>query len=164
MGRLRTEDLFERHHPAIFRFALRSTGDRQVAEDLAQDVFLRAVSAAASYREIGEERAWLFRIARNLLVDRSRRAARRPRPVALDPTAETAREIDPAERTGLLRALEELPAPEREAFLLSQLGGLRYREIAEITGATEPAVRSRIFRARMALRERLAPTPRGDAR
>src|SRR5262245_16724050 len=77
-------DLFERHHLVVFRFLLRMTGSAPVAEDLTQEVFLRVVRALPSYEEQSRERAWIFRIARNVLVDRHREIERAPVAVPLE--------------------------------------------------------------------------------
>ena len=147
--------LFDRHHLRIYRFVLRVSGDPALAEEVTQEVFLKALSSIESYRERGRESAWLFRIARNLLIDRARRRSRRPDVVELGETAGSA--TDPLLRTSLEQALAGLAEEDRQVFLLAEVGGLSYREIAEITDATEAAVRSRIFRARSRLRRALAP-------
>lgn len=160
--------LFDRHHRAIFRFFVRS-GAGAGAEDLMQDVFLRALRLAGSRHDdpLRDPRAWLFRIARNLWIDhlrQRRRRAPREAPADFDPDrADTA--SGPAQdlQLRLDQALAALPAGEREAFLLREVGGLGYVEIGEITGATPAAVRSRIFRARRELRSALTPANRERA-
>src|SRR4029453_12320282 len=142
--------LFERHHLVVFRFLLRMTGSAPVAEDLTQEVFLRVVRALPSYEEQLRERAWIFRIARNVLVDRHREAEGAPALVPLD--SETVVPLRAAQElsAGLHAALARLSAPEREAFLMRELGGLGYEEIAAATGVTPAAVRMQIYRARLA--------------
>ena len=71
----RAAGLFERHHLAVYRFLRRATGDGPAAEDLTQDVFLRIVRGLDRYEDRLRERAWVFRIARNVLIDRHRRYA-----------------------------------------------------------------------------------------
>ncbi len=143
---------FERHGPAVRRYFRRLVDEPSAADDLAQEVFLRVVRGAESYRPRERERAWIFRIARNVFLDHQRRAAR---------SVEDARDADallaPAQdvRLDIRRALEGLPQDERDAFLLGEVGGLTYAEIAALTAATVPAVRSRIYRARLTLRERV---------
>src|SRR5207247_6418432 len=66
--------IFERNHLAVYRFLRRATGDGPAAEDLTQDVFLRIVRGLDRYEDRLRERAWVFRIARNVLLDRHRRA------------------------------------------------------------------------------------------
>jgi RNA polymerase sigma-70 factor (ECF subfamily) len=146
--------LFDEHGGAVRRYFRRLTGDHASADDLAQEVFLRVVRAADAYEPAERERAWLFRIARNVFLDGRRRASRSP---IVDQRADTA--IAPAQplRSGIREALHALPVEDREAFLLAEIAGLAYAEIASATRSTVPAVRSRIYRARLALRARLSP-------
>ena len=156
MDRPTAEALFERHHPAIFRFLARSTGDRRLAEDLTQETFVRVLRGLENFEPRERDLAWLFRIARRLLSDRRRDDARRPTLVP-DPGVERAVTTATADlRVRLSEALVEIPAAEREAFLLREHGGLGYDEIAAVTGATPDAVRNRIHRARSALREAMS--------
>ena len=155
--------LFDRHHLRIYRFALRSSGDPALAEDIVQEVFVRALRSTDSYREQGSEIAWLLRIARNLLIDRARKRGRRLEVVEIGDPAAPGTALDPLLRMSLDQALAGLSEEDRQVFLLGQIGGLSYREIAEVPGATEAAVRSRIFRARSRLRRALAPPRSGVA-
>lgn len=113
--------LFDRHHLVLFRVLRRLTGDADLAEDLVQETFVRALQAAGNYEERGAERAWLLTIARRLLADRRRAAARTPR---LDPLADDdGSGLDlplrrhPDLRLALERALAGLGSEEREAFV-----------------------------------------------
>ncbi len=155
-------DLFERHHLAVFRFLRRMGLPQADAEDLTQDVFLRVVQALPSYEERQSERAWVFRIARNLRLDRWRSAGREP---ATEPLSEEKVVAIAAARVDALaieQALARLGEAEREAFVLREVGGLGYLEIAAATGATRDAVRSRIHRARLSLRETLGGARRSS--
>jgi len=154
----RAQALFESHHRAVYGFVLRSCSDPSLAEDLTQDVFVRALREQRIEPAVSSERPWLLRIARNLLIDRWRHAGRRPQQVQpLDSDAVTAPSGEL--RTALGRALSALPAAEREAFLLREIGGLSYLEIAAVSGATPAAVRSSIYRARRRLRAVLTEVP-----
>lgn len=150
--------IFERHHLAVFRWLRRMTGDASLAEDLTQETFARALAAQTrgEYRDEGREAAWLFTIARRLLQDARRGAARRPTLLDLDAVRPTA--IDPHQelRVELERALLAIDEIEREAFLLREVGGLGYEAISSIDEATPDAVLNRIHRARLALRQRLS--------
>jgi RNA polymerase sigma-70 factor, ECF subfamily len=148
-------DLFERHHVAVFRFLRRMELSESDAEDLTQEVFLRVVRTVGSYDERQLERAWVFRIARNALVDhwRARRRVPPQEPFCEPNTGRTsAARID---RLVLDQALARLADAEREAFVMREVAGLSYLEIAEATGATPDAIRSRIHRARLGLRQAL---------
>jgi RNA polymerase sigma-70 factor (ECF subfamily) len=150
--------LFDDHHLAVFRFLRRMTGSLSLAEDLTQEVFLRVVRGIDSYEERSRETSWIFRIARNVLADRRRSQARTPVDAPVHDAVALARPAVQALATALDQALSRLPDDEREAFLMREVGGLGYREIAEACGATADAARMRIYRARLALRQALGPS------
>ena len=156
--------LFDRHHLAVFRFLRRMTGSSSLAEDLTQEVFLRVVRGLETYEERSREDSWIFRIARHVLVDRHRAQVRSPPATALRDAAIAPCVAPQALATALDEALARLPDEEREAFLMREVGGLGYREIAEASGATVDAARMRIYRARLALREALGPSRASVAR
>jgi RNA polymerase sigma-70 factor (ECF subfamily) len=172
------EELVRRHRTPVFSFLLRLTGDRGRAEDLCQETFLRIVRASAAWERRAAFRTWLFSVARNQAVDEARRQAfRRAEP--LDGAARAApvsEDVPPDARAdaALLRpkleaALASLPEEQREVFLLREHAGLRFHEIAEVTGVPENTVKSRMRYALEALRERLAalgivPDPASPAR
>lgn len=148
-------ELFERHHVAIYRYLLRMTGSRETAEELTQDVFVRVLKGLEQYQERDRERAWLFSIARNLRCDLARRWQSQPPSTSLE-------DVDAFEpqqqelQLSLARALAALAEDDREAFVLGEIGGFSYVEIGAICKASPAAVRSRIYRARLALRRELA--------
>lgn len=148
-------DIFHRHRRDIYRYLIRMTGQPDAADDLSQEVFLRVVRALKDGGPVGHERGWVFAIARNLLRDRHRRL------LTMTPVAESA--VEPSTGAnqvlafGLTEALRGLAADDRDVFLLKEIGGLSYAEIASECGCTVEAVRSRLFRTRTQLRETLAP-------
>jgi len=149
-------ELFERHHLNVFRYMLRMTGSRETAEDLTQEVFVRVSSSLAGYTDTGRERAWIFSIAVNVLRNSKREAVRRLSPHdprSVDSIEDSASTNDPADRVSLEEALSSLGKIERQVFLMRELGGLSYAEIAAITGLSVGSVRNRIYRARMSLRD-----------
>jgi RNA polymerase sigma-70 factor (ECF subfamily) len=157
--------MFEAHHAVIHRFLRRMTGDAATADDLTQDVFVRVMRGMETYDARERDLAWLFRIARRLVLD-GHRSARRGL-VLVDVAADAAaRSSPPHLGVALDQALSALDDIDRESFLLREVGGLGYDEIAAVTGGTRGAVRNRIHRARMALRAILAPrlhAPHGPA-
>lgn len=158
MERPSARDLFSRHHLTIFRFLRRMTGDAALAEDLTQDAFVRVIRGLETYQPRERDVAWLFRIARRLLLDHRRREAQVPLVVeGSDPDGHPS-PFPQHLSMSLEEALRHLPDPDREAFLLREQGGLGYDEIADLTATTLDSVRNRIYRARRALREALAPT------
>lgn len=167
------EALFERHRGGVFTFLLQHVGDRGLAEDLLQDVFLRIVKARASYQPGRRFRPWLFSIVRNAVTDSHRRRAVRD-VVKLDedlarpegaPTAagDAADAVEPVHvvgdadlRAAIERAVAKLPDEQREVFLLRERGELDFESIARITGAGLATVKSRMRYALGALRRHLS--------
>ena len=149
-------ELFRKRHLAVFRFLRRLAGREELAEELTQEVFLRVVKALPSYAETGQADAWLFRIARNVWLNRRRDDLRRPEETSLEEAGNMPAHRSSVDRLDLDRALAALDDAEREAFLLREVGGLGYAEIAGIVACTPDAIRSRIYRARCALRAALS--------
>ncbi|MDA3630236.1 sigma-70 family RNA polymerase sigma factor [Saccharopolyspora sp. WRP15-2] len=161
------EQLVHRCSAPLLGMALRMLGDRADAEDVVQDAFLTVWRRAGELVEPAALRTWLFQIARRrcLVVLRSRRT-RRTEPVwsvpeqrsvaGGAPLADPERAVEAgAGVIELLRALGDLPPPQRQVWVLAELDGLSYLEIGERIGAGEQAVRGRLFRARTALAEAL---------
>jgi RNA polymerase sigma-70 factor (ECF subfamily) len=148
------EALFVANRHRLFRYFLRAVGETDTARDLTQDVFLRVSRTAVPEASDGEIRAWLFRIARNLALDHYRRRVRHPDPPALvdEGSRLPSQDVDLAVKL----ALAALPELDRDVFLMRELAGLGYEEIGRACGLTPDAVRSRIHRARLQLREQLA--------
>ncbi|MBI1726670.1 MAG: sigma-70 family RNA polymerase sigma factor [Candidatus Rokubacteria bacterium] len=154
-------ELYERHGPALLTFLARLTSDRALAEDLLQETFVRVYRARDTYGGEGQFRAWLFTIARRLVIDwrRSRKIAWSDDPAALETTAAPTRADDRADVRDLVvrleRALRRLPDGQREVVLLSRHAGLDAGQIAEVTGSTPGAVRVSLHRALQTLSELL---------
>jgi len=151
VNREQVDQLFVRHRDPVFRFLRRFVRDRGAAEDLTQETFLRALGA--SYTANGQERAWVFQVARNLARDHLRAHARAPLTAELNEHAGSSSDASLA--LELDSALATLADDDREVFLLKEIGGLAYSEIAVACGLTPDAVRSRLHRARLALRKQL---------
>jgi RNA polymerase sigma-70 factor (ECF subfamily) len=152
------ESIMRAHETRVLRTALRILGNRADAEDVAQETFLRLHRRGIEFESEAGLSAWLYRVAVNLCLDRTR--ARRPSTELRDLkspgiSAESAA-IRRQSRDLLLAALEELPARERAAVVLREIEGLATPEVAQILGVAEATVRSQISKAVSKLRERLA--------
>jgi RNA polymerase sigma-70 factor (ECF subfamily) len=170
--------LYERHERPVFRFLRRSLGadGEAFADELHQETWLAVVRNAAHYEPRARFTTWLYGIARSKLIDHWR--ARRPgvsldAPVADDPPdgdetlldrlpAEPAlqpdvRAVTRAQGAAFLRAVEQLPAAQREAFLLHVEGDLSLAEIGALTGVGTETVKSRLRYAMTKLRATMAP-------
>jgi RNA polymerase sigma factor (sigma-70 family) len=152
------ERLYDEHAESLLGFLRYRTGDHALAEDLAADTFERALSRRARFDpRRGNERAWLFTIARNLLTDRLRRtdAERRAleRSGPSTPEAEPDPALDRVELREVLRAAMAELAPEEQDLLALRYGaGLSIAEIAELGGDRAGTVESRLYRALRKLR------------
>ena len=173
----RFEELVARYQSQIVNYVCRMLGHYEDAVDLSQDVFLKAYSALGSYRPQYPFAAWLFRIARNAAIDEIRK--RRLQTVSLDTpvqfedgTAEReveASSIGPEDAylgvefaDTISTAIDSLPEKYREPIVLRHAADLSYEEIAEALELPIGTVKTRIFRARDALRRSLADLA-GDA-
>jgi RNA polymerase sigma-70 factor, ECF subfamily len=151
--------LVERYRAQLGRYAVRMLGNAADAEDVLQDTFVRGYRSLARCRP-DRFRYWLF----GILINRCRTfAAQRARRqvvvtshelVMASPAAVTTTDDD-GWRLAIKWALDQLPADQREAFLLKHVEELSYEEMQELTGARVPALKMRVFRAREALRRLL---------
>lgn len=157
--------LYDRHHRAVFTFLRRSLGNRQLAEDLLQETFLRVFAHREDYRPSAAFRTWLFTIARNLLIDQLRQRSAGPElgsdetlERATDPGATPLQQVEAQELGERLQAaVLRLSLFQREVLLLSRFAGLSHEEIAQVTGASPEAVRVTLHRALRRLRDLLGP-------
>jgi RNA polymerase sigma-70 factor (ECF subfamily) len=146
----------------VFMLLLRLLGDRSEAEDVAQEVMLRAWQGIARFRGQSSYFTWLYRIAVNEANRALERRSRRPPGVAIGAdelqlpapaTLEPSRQAEYNElRRALSQALAELPPPLRTAFVLRDVEGLPTREAAEIAGIGQAAFKSRLHQARLRVR------------
>ena len=144
--------LFMEYRDGVFRYLSRVVGRSDTASDLTQEVFLRVARARVPADGDLAVRAWVFKIARNLALNHLRDQVRRPTPVELvDGSRPPTQEISAA----ISEALADLPAVDRDVFLMRESAGLSYEEIGAACELTPDAVRSRLHRTRQQLRASL---------
>lgn len=170
------EKLFERHRAMVYRYAYQMAPRRDDAEDVVQEVFVRAYQNLHRYRDEAKFTTWLLRIATNLGTDRARMAQRRQNLEQQEAagaltwmtegtTDDPVQNLEADRRVAALRkALGALPAHHRNVIVLRDLEEREYPEIAEILGCTIGGAKLRVLRARRALRDRVAPLLEEDAR
>jgi RNA polymerase sigma-70 factor (ECF subfamily) len=162
--------LLERHQPAIWRFGMKMCRNEEDAKDVLQETMLAAARTAREFRGGSSVPTWLYAIARSCCIKKRRRSKFAPEgSVELDQASAFGAELradgpspDEAAATGemaaaLERALGELESSAREVILLRDVEGLTAPEVGEVLGLGVEAVKSRLHRARLALREKLAP-------
>lgn len=158
--------LYARHKGTVFRFISRSLPTRADAEEIFQEVWMKAIEARSRYEPRAKFTTWIYAIAHNRLVDLWRKKGIALVPMdggdderpAIDPPGDPANEpyAQVAGREAMARfaaALEALPPAQREAFLLKEEAELSIADIAQATGADVEAVKSRVRYATAKLRE-----------
>jgi RNA polymerase sigma-70 factor (ECF subfamily) len=168
-------ELLVRHRRPVYNFILRYMGDRNQAEDLLQEVFLRIVQGAGDFKGESKFTTWLYTIARNLCIDTARKMVFRRHasldgpshcedgdgPSLMDRIPNSGAAVD-REAIGkelqpqLARAVEALVHEQREVFVMREYLSLPFKEIADIVGVPENTVKSRMRYALEKLRESLA--------
>ncbi|MCA1702863.1 MAG: RNA polymerase sigma factor [Actinobacteria bacterium] len=163
-GELRLEKLYAEHYRSVLAYVYHRVGNREDAEDIAMETFLRAWRRRESLPTDRDPRPWLYAIARNLAVDHYRRRSRQqasPEPLADAAISAPGVEFDRSEElppladlAGLRAAMMQLSARERE-ILFHSFSGRPYKDIAETLGVTPSTVSARLYRARRRLTELL---------
>lgn len=163
------EALYARHRGRLFRYLLHQCGRREQADEMFQEIWMSVIRARSGYEVSAKFTTWLYRIAHNRLIDGFRARGRLAEfevdvgdaagdppdcPAAADEQPE--RLLERAQLAGrLVVAIEALPAPQREAFLLAAEGGLTVEEIGNATGTGFETAKSRLRYAYARLRSAL---------
>jgi RNA polymerase sigma-70 factor (ECF subfamily) len=165
------ETLLERHQAQIYRFGMKMCRDPEDAKDVLQDTLLAMARGVRDFRGASSISTWLYTIARSFCIKKRRRSKFAPeeeRSLDTDLTTEAKHLAAPGEspdealagkqvETALEQAIAALEPMYREVLLLRDAEGLTAPEVAEIIGVTPQAVKSRLHRARLSVRERVAP-------
>jgi len=170
------DGLVEVYAPRLYNLAVRIIGSREEAQDCVQEALLRAFSALASFRGEAAFSTWLYRVAVNVANDAARRRSREPLAASDLADSESADTpdlsrvgrptdagsdnpqdalVEAQRRQLILQAIHSLPAQQRVAIVLHDLQGLSYEDIARITRCRIGTVKSRLNRARLALKDML---------
>lgn len=156
-------ELFARHSGSVYGFLVRRVGDRALADDLYQEVFLRLHRARATYDSRRPFRAWLFGIVHNLVTDAHRSRGRAPTVVS-DAELERSTDAPSPERVATAResavtlqdALRRLSDDEATALVLARVEGLDYDEIGAVLGRSAAATKQLAYRALKRVRAMMA--------
>jgi RNA polymerase sigma-70 factor (ECF subfamily) len=165
------DELFRRYRQPLYGFFRRRLSDAARAEELAQETFLAVLRAAARYEPRARFRTYLYGIALHLLLAERRKTGREfsdggkagewvAAGASSEVPAGTVGNNDPDATIWVRRALAQLDAEQREVLLLREYEQLSYAEISDLLRVPVNTVRSRLFRARMALKDRLLPERR----
>jgi RNA polymerase sigma-70 factor, ECF subfamily len=152
------EELYRENSGRIYALCLRMCGDATQAEDLTQDVFIRAWKSLGAFRGDSQLSTWLHRLAVNTCLNWITRGGRRSRQnVFLEDVSalEERRRESPEERVDLERAVATLPDGARTVFVLHDIEGYKHEDIARMCGIAVGTVKAQLHRARRLLRTRL---------
>lgn len=149
------EALYARYRSKLYRYLVHQCGDARLAEEFYQDIWLKVINARAGYEPLAKFATWLYRIAHHRLIDHYRQHARScaelfdaltdPDELPAADCANPARQYERSDLASrLTQALDALPAPQREAFLLAEEGGLSLEEIAAATATGCETIKSRL--------------------
>jgi len=150
------DDLIARWHEPLWRYLRKLTGDDDTAAESIQDVWLKVLRAIPKLRDAARLRAWMFSIARRVVMDRLREKYATPPSVSADDVdlEDVPQELED-ELEVMREELERLPVIDREALVLFYLKELTLLEMTEVLGVPVGTVKSRLFRARKTLRTQL---------
>ena len=163
------DELYRRYARPLINYFYKMCYDRAFAEDLMQDTFLKLIRSRKRYRPEATFKTFLYTVARNLMIDRSRSRKAAPKAVSTDTRVaedgsslgdllegregDTVKALGDREAADLVRrALQDLPEAQRSVFVLAEAQGLKYREISEILGIPVGTVKSRMNAAVTRLR------------
>jgi RNA polymerase sigma-70 factor (ECF subfamily) len=154
------EELVRRHEQTALNVAYRFLGDRDLAEDTAQDAFLKILSRAGSYRPTAQFTTYLYNVVWHLCVDLYRRKRADSLERFGEPGGGTAEPMDgllaDERQTRVRDAVDTLPPRQRMALVLKHFEGMSYDEVAEVLECSPTAVDSLLIRARRKLKDTLA--------
>lgn len=143
------------HEQGLLLWLLKQTGERAVAQDILQDLFIRVLQQREAFCQVENSKAWLFRVARNLLIDQMRRQHFQPLESDIAEEEQEYAAVDLLAMRCLPRVLSELAPSDRELLTACDLQGMNQREFAAQHHLSLPAVKSRLRRARERLKQQI---------
>lgn len=163
------EALLERHQAQVYRFGMKMCRDPEDAQDVVQETLLAMARGVRDFRGASSISTWLYTVARSFCIKKRRRSKFAPEKTSLEATASDGDAIRDPDRTpdevvsgkqveaALEQAIHALEPMYREVLVLRDVEGLSAPEVGEVLGITVQAVKSRLHRARVAVRDRVAP-------
>jgi RNA polymerase sigma factor (sigma-70 family) len=157
------DEVYESLFPVVYRVSLRITGDKESAEDLCHEAFIKLMERPSTLPDVEQSKYWLIRVVKNLSLNyekkRSREKVAYTKLTQLSPGVSESGEkrlIEEEVRSDVQSALNELPHKLRVPLVFREFAGLSYKEIGAIMGISENNVKVRIFRARERLEKAFA--------
>ena len=147
------DEIYKKYHPELLRWCLGACRDRELAEDLVQETFLKALQNTDTFEDLGlsQQRAWLYRTVKNLLYDRYRRAVLESE--HLQQLDEDAAYLDPGiQQTENELILQMLTPEDRMLFTLRYMEGYNASELSEMLGMPTGTIRAKLSRCRKLLK------------
>lgn len=151
------QQVWKEYHVRLYAFILKRVGDKFLAEDLLQDIFLKIQSKSHTIQSDDKIQSWLYQISRNTIIDYFRthkKVEKLPESIA----SESEQQVDITRyefSQCLMPMIQNLPSPYREAILESEINGLKQKEVAQIQNISLSGAKSRIQRGRSMLKDML---------
>ena len=148
------DEIYQRHYPELLKYCMGACRDRELAEDLVQETFLKALQSADTFEDLGpsQRRAWLYRTMKNLICDRYRRAVLESQ--YAQTLEEDAVSLDPGiQQTENELVLQMLTPEDRMLFTLRYMEGYNASEISGMLGIPTGTIRARLSRCRKYLKQ-----------
>jgi RNA polymerase sigma-70 factor (ECF subfamily) len=168
------EEIYRRYYRRIHSYVYRNFFRKELADDIVQETFLRVYRSRKNYEPTAKFSVWIYRIARNLCIDESRRYWNRnvtretdtvvtedqqtPLEILTDESRDVRQSLDEQRDLQTIReAIDKLSPEQREVIIFNKFQGLSYQEIADIIGSNTESVKQKAYRAHLRLREMLEP-------
>ena len=150
------DEIYQRHYPELLKYCIAACRDQELAEDLVQETFLKALQNAEVFEDLSssQRRAWLYRTMKNLLCDRYRRAVLEKEYLQQSPEEVTYMEPG-IQQTENEMVLQKLTPDDRMLFTLRYMEGYNAQEISEMLGIPTGTIRARLSRCRKRLKHML---------